>query len=312
MVKDDNNDDNDDIHTNRDSANGGGDRYDDGSISVPHLVIAGELQVAQGLSGESSKATIAHMDLRNTHWSSKHPTLYLYSSNHNQDTGTVYALLFNHTSSGGGRVRISDGDDDGDGDGDGDDGIGSKSGRSYDKRKKRENSYGGLSDPTYAASHSSPSNNLIVVGAFDTTCKECQTMYCSVGNYDGMQFQKVGEGLCNGALSLGMKITTASMATPQNLFVGGSFTTRVWSGEESDFLKINHLARYNSTTSLWAPLEHGQLGCSWCPATVMALAWDEKARKLYVGGKFNSIDGANIPAGLAVYDLNQRRLTAME
>ena len=55
-------------------------------------------------------------------------------------------------------------------------------------------------------------SELIVVGSFDTTCKDCQVQYCSVGKWSGYEFARVGEGLCNSALSLGMKITAGSLA----------------------------------------------------------------------------------------------------
>ncbi|GMH77306.1 hypothetical protein TrLO_g11893 [Triparma laevis f. longispina] len=153
-------------------------------------------------------------------------------------------------------------------------------------------------------------SELIVVGAFDTTCEDCQIQYCSVGKWSGYEFTRVGEGLCNSALSLGMKITTASMAGSKNLYVGGSFYTRAWNGEVSDFVKIFNVAHFNATSNIWAPLKFGQLTCSWCRVTVLALAWDEKTRTLHIGGKFNSIDGKNIRAGLAMYSEETGHLVA--
>ena len=44
--------------------------------------------------------------------------------------------------------------------------------------------------------------------------------------------------------------------------------------------------------------------------TVLALAWDEKTRTLHIGGKFNSIDGKNIRAGLAMYSEETGHLVA--
>jgi len=43
---------------------------------------------------------------------------------------------------------------------------------------------------------------------------------------------------------------------------------------------------------------------------VLALAWDSKRRQLHVAGKFNAIDGRNVAAGLAIYDLDSGRLLA--
>lgn len=118
---------------------------------------------------------------------------------------------------------------------------------------------------------------------------------------------KVGEGLCNSALSKGMKITTAALAGPQDVYVAGSFQTQVWMG---DFVKIYNIAHYNAAEQLWLPLDIGQITCSWCTVTVLALAFDSKRRQLHVAGKFNAIDGKNVPAGLAIYDLKFGRLLA--
>jgi Protein tyrosine and serine/threonine kinase len=54
----------------------------------------------------------------------------------------------------------------------------------------------------------------------------------------------------------------------------------------------------------------GQISCSWCTVTVLALAWDRKRRQLHVAGKFNAIDGRNVPAGLAIYDYDSGHLVA--
>jgi len=151
---------------------------------------------------------------------------------------------------------------------------------------------------------------LIVVGAFDTTDQNSQTTYCSVGEWDGTQLSKVGEGLCNSALSKGMKITTAALAGPDDVYVAGSFTTQVWNGEQHRFVNIYNIAHYNAKTKIWAPLPIGQIACSWCQVTVLALAYDSKRRQLHVAGKFNSIDGQNIPSGLAIYDEKTGHLVA--
>ena len=152
--------------------------------------------------------------------------------------------------------------------------------------------------------------DLIVVGAFDTTYKNSQVTYCSVGKWNGVQLSKVGEGLCNSALSRGMKITSAALADKHNVYVAGSFVTQVWSGEKHEFVKIYNLAHYNATEQVWLPLEFGQITCSWCTVTILALAWDSKRNQLHVGGKFNAIDGRNIPAGLAIYNRDNGHLVA--
>ena len=154
------------------------------------------------------------------------------------------------------------------------------------------------------------SGELIVVGAFDTTYRNSQVTYCSVGKWDGVMLSKVGEGLCNSALSKGMKITTAALAGPQDVYVAGSFQTQVWNGDRHEFVKIYNIAHYNAVEQVWLPLNIGQITCSWCTVTVLALAWDSKRRQLHVAGKFNAIDGRNVPAGLAIYDLDSGHLVA--
>eukprot|EP00934_Nitzschia_sp_Nitz4_P004510 Nitzschia sp. Nitz4//scaffold89_size161592//37776//42145//NITZ4_002367-RA/size161592-processed-gene-0.189-mRNA-1//1//CDS//3329559583//4500//frame0 len=154
------------------------------------------------------------------------------------------------------------------------------------------------------------SGELIVVGAFDTTYRNSQVTYCSVGKWDGLMLSKVGEGLCNSALSKGMKITTAALAGPQDVYVAGSFQTQVWNGDRHEFVKIFNLAHYNAVEQVWLPLNIGQITCSWCTVTVLALAWDSTRRQLHVAGKFNAIDGRNVPAGLAIYDLDSGHLVA--
>ncbi|KAL7522272.1 hypothetical protein ACHAWX_006965 [Stephanocyclus meneghinianus] len=153
-------------------------------------------------------------------------------------------------------------------------------------------------------------NELIVVGAFDTTYRNSQTTYCSVGKWDGSQLSKIGEGLCNSALSKGMKITSAAIAGPNDVFVAGSFQTQVWNGEKHEFVKIFNIAHFNAIDQVWLPLPVGQITCSWCTVTILALAWDSERRQLHVAGKFNAIDGNNIPAGLAVYDQESGHLVA--
>ena len=153
-------------------------------------------------------------------------------------------------------------------------------------------------------------SDLIVVGAFDTTYRNSQTTYCSVGKWDGSQLSKVGEGLCNSALSKGMKITSAAIAGPNDVYVAGSFQTQVWNGEKHEFVKIFNIAHFNAIDQVWLPLPVGQVTCSWCTVTILALAWDSERRQLHVAGKFNAIDGSNIPAGLAVYDQDSGHLVA--
>ena len=116
-----------------------------------------------------------------------------------------------------------------------------------------------------------------MVGAFDTTQANSQVTYCSVGKWNGLELLKVGEGLCNSALSKGMKITTASLAGPQEVYVAGSFMTQVWNGERHEFVNIFNIAHFNAVDQVWLPLNIGQITCSWCTVTVLALAWDSKS-----------------------------------
>ena len=75
-----------------------------------------------------------------------------------------------------------------------------------------------------------PYNTMFVVGAFDTVTKKSQVQFCSIGEFDGLAFEKVGEGLCpRGAdSSTSMRIETAVIGSDGDLFVGGSFESRVW------------------------------------------------------------------------------------
>jgi hypothetical protein len=232
------------------------------------------LVIAGKMTVEDAPCNIAQCDLKTGEWSlTERIQLSLYNS---YSGGEVYSLLANLT------AVESAGDDD------------SSSG----KRTTKPNSkYRG-------------SGELIVVGAFDTTYRNSQVTYCSVGMWDGVQLSKLGEGLCNSALSKGMKITTAALAGPNDVFIAGSFQTQVWNGERHEFVKIFNIAHYNAIEQVWLPLNVGQITCSWCTVTVLALVWDSKRRQLHVAGKFNSIDGFNVPAGLAVYDYDSGHLVA--
>lgn len=107
-----------------------------------------------------------------------------------------------------------------------------------------------------------------------------------------------------------MKITSAALAGPDDVYVAGSFNTQVWNGLRHEFVHIYNIAHYNAVDKVWLPLPVGQISCSWCKVTVLALAYDSKRRQLHVAGKFNAIDGHNIPSGLAIYDLDSGHLVA--
>ena len=237
----------------------------------PSLVIAGKMSVEDG------PCNIAQYDLKKDEWSlSERIQLSLYNS---YSGGEVYSLLANHTT-----YEPSNSMD-----------------AFFDIRKARPKSNG---------AKQTGSGELLVVGAFDTTYRNSQVTYCSVGMWDGLQLSKVGEGLCNSALSKGMKITTAALAGPQDVYVAGSFQTQVWSGDRHEFVKIFNIAHFNAAEQVWLPFNVGQITCSWCTVTVLALAWDSSRRQLHVAGKFNAIDGRNVPAGLAIYDYDSGHLVA--
>jgi len=265
-----------------------------GNTNDPQLVIAGKMSV------DGALCNIAQYNLRTKEWSlTERIQLSLYNS---YSGGEVYSLLANYTN----RMFSTAID-------------------TTDSNPPTTVTRTGSWTKTNAAAKSDSNSNrnnrntmegsgeLIVVGAFDTTYRNSQVTYCSVGKWNGYQLSKVGEGLCNSALSKGMKITTAAMAGPQDVYAAGSFQTQVWNGDRHEFVNIYNIAHYNAAGKegpVWLPLNIGQITCSWCTVTVLALAWDSKRRQLHVAGKFNAIDGENVPAGLAIYDLDSGRLVA--
>lgn len=106
-----------------------------------------------------------------------------------------------------------------------------------------------------------PYNKLIVVGAFDTVARTSQVQFCSVGSWDGFSFGKVGEGLCprGGDSSATMFIQTTAFGNDGDLFVGGTFESRVWDGKH--FVNVVNIAHFNDKLSSWLPLLGGPLSC---------------------------------------------------
>ena len=261
----------------------------------PQLVIAGKMTVEDGA------CNVAQLNLKTGKWSLRQRIqLSLYNS---YSGGEVYSLLANHSIVTNSNVKEYSTDKEQQSSG----GSGSANGGGEGKGG------GGGGGDNLLTPHVTDKNfggNLIVVGAFDTTYRNSQTTYCSVGKWDGSELSKIGEGLCNSALSKGMKITSAAIAGPNDLYVGGSFQTQVWNGNKHEFVKIFNIAHYNAIDQVWLPLPVGQITCSWCTVTILALAWDAERRQLHVAGKFNAIDGSNIPAGLAVYDQDSGHLVA--
>jgi len=271
----------------------------------PTLVIAGKMTVEDGA------CNIAQYNLKTGEWSlSQRIQLSLYNS---YSGGEIYSLLANHTV----QYKFNNiNDDDSTSKVDDVSGVSKLSATTTSLAQVQPPTHsggGGSSSGSSTSSnivHQTGSGELIVVGAFDTTYRNSQVTYCSVGMWDGTELSKVGEGLCNSALSKGMKITTAALAGPKDVYVAGSFQTQVWNGDRHEFVKIFNIAHFNAIDQVWLPLNVGQITCSWCTVTVLALAWDSKRRQLHVAGKFNAIDGRNVPAGLAIYDYDSGHLVA--
>ncbi|CAM9750655.1 unnamed protein product, partial [Ectocarpus sp. 13 AM-2016] len=156
-----------------------------------------------------------------------------------------------------------------------------------------------------AGSHdANPYDLLYVVGAFDTICKACQQQYCSAGVWTGQVFDKIGDGLCGvpRATDSTMKMFASELTPKGNFFVGGTFESRVWSGEK--FVDVRNVAVYQPRKNAWLPLQKntgGGLGCNWAEARVMSLAWNDDDQVLYIGGKFNLVDSEYIQPGLAIW-----------
>ncbi len=143
-------------------------------------------------------------------------------------------------------------------------------------------------------------NQIYVVGEFDTIYSTSQIAYCSIGNWDGNDFFKVGEGLCprGGDGSESMHVHAAALSGNGDLFVGGPFESRVWNGKQ--FVTVKNLGRFNGR---WLPLdgELGPIGCHSCNVDITALYWDEMQQVLFIGGSFNLIGDSPSTPGLAVW-----------
>lgn len=86
---------------------------------------------------------------------------------------------------------------------------------------------------------------MFVVGVFDSVTKLSQVQFCSVGEFNGLSFGKVGEGICpRGTDSpTPMIIQTVVLGNNGDLFVGGSFESRVWNGVK--FVSIYNIAQFD-------------------------------------------------------------------
>jgi len=149
---------------------------------------------------------------------------------------------------------------------------------------------------------SNPYDSMYIVGAFDTDTPTSQLQLCSVSCYDGSAFSKVGEGICpkGDDSSPAMRIYTSVLGNNGDLYIGGTFESRVWNGER--FANVFHAARYDARTLTWLPLVDGELTCIDGSTTrVNALAWDAELSILYLGGSFHAIDNVTISSGLAMW-----------
>ena len=123
-----------------------------------------------------------------------------------------------------------------------------------------------------------------------------------------------------------MEIYTTVMGNNGDLFVGGSFESRVWDG--NDFVDVYHLARFDGKYCMsrsrllvatpvilcpilsivylasWFPLSAGQLRCIERPSTlskVNSLAWDAANEVLYLGGVFDAVNYKLTTTGLLLW-----------
>lgn len=135
-------------------------------------------------------------------------------------------------------------------------------------------------------------SSVFVAGQFDSISEQSQSQYCSLGKWTGMQpsahaLDKVGEsGLCSRASDPASTIYAAELGEDGDLFVGGSFKSRIWDG--SSFVSVENLARFDARRNLWTPLLGGSVSLpdGEGEAAVFTLAYSDRRRSLYAGGKF--------------------------
>jgi hypothetical protein len=150
-----------------------------------------------------------------------------------------------------------------------------------------------------ATSDISERDIVYTIGTYDTIGADSQIEYCGTGEWDGASFLKLGEGLCarssDGPASL--HLHASAVGDNDILFVGGSFSTRVWDGHR--FVVVKNLARF--VDGQWLPLSGGIISCRNCVDKVNALVWDRKGKQLYVGGSFDQLGDTAISPGLVVW-----------
>ena len=149
------------------------------------------------------------------------------------------------------------------------------------------------------------SDTLYVVGNFDTESETSQLQLCSVSKWNGLIFEKVGEGICPRGADPSSTITilTSIMGNNGNLFIGGMFESRVWDGHH--FVYVYNIAKFDSVKRSWLPLVGGQLACrNGQPSKVQALAWDTKNSILFIAGSFDMLGDEEISSGLVIWTEN--------
>jgi hypothetical protein len=122
------------------------------------------------------------------------------------------------------------------------------------------------------------------------------------------------------------RILAITLGNNGDLFVGGSFESRMWDGKK--FINIQHLARFYGyhrscahyefvilslvcvsvgPSSSWLPLAEGSLTTIQAAksTSVKALAWDPVNSILYIGGDFDSLESSPLSIGLAVWQHNR-------
>jgi hypothetical protein len=147
-------------------------------------------------------------------------------------------------------------------------------------------------------------SEVFAAGLFDTDAKMSQVQLCSVAFYQSGDVDKVGEGMCSRGGDYGpITIRSIVIGNDRDLFVGGSFESRVWDRYRHKFVSMSDVARFDAASSSWLPLEGGgeltQEGSQ--PARVNTLLWDSSEKLLYLGGAFRKVDSKVLTPNLAVW-----------
>lgn len=166
-----------------------------------------------------------------------------------------------------------------------------------------------VSSTSSARKNAKESPSMVVVGAFDTIAKTSQLQFCSVSKFDGFSFDKVGEGLCprGGDSSSAIQILSTVIGNGGDIYVGGSFESRVWDGHS--YVTLYHVAHFDANSSSWLQLKGGHLHCDLNDyPRVTTLAFVPEESTLFLGGYFHTIqdkdnDAANSKTarGLAMW-----------